>query len=255
MANDSAIPDELIQSLRLAQSVAILTGAGISAESGIPTFRDAMTGLWSAYRPEDLATPAAFQRNPRLVWEWYAWRRSLAANAQPNPAHYALASLEQHVPAFTLVTQNVDNLHQRAGSQNVIELHGNIQRVKCSAEHVVIDTWETQEGTPPICPRCGSLLRPDVVWFGEVLPAAAFEQAVAAAAQCDVFLAIGTSGVVEPAASLPRVAAQHGATLVILNLDVTPYHHRNVFHLHGRAGILLPELARRAWPNQELMSR
>src|SRR5205823_2700913 len=141
MTSSTTIPHELIQLLRTAQAVTVLTGAGVSAESGLPTFRDAMTGLWSAYRPEDLATPAAFERQPRLVWEWYAWRRSLAAQSHPNPAHRALVAMEQHLPAFTLVTQNVDNLHQRAGSRNVIELHGNLERVTCSVEHVVIEQW------------------------------------------------------------------------------------------------------------------
>lgn len=249
MTSSGAIPHELIRLLRTAQAVTVLTGAGVSAESGLPTFRDAMTGLWSAYRPEDLATPAAFQRQPRLVWEWYAWRRSLATQSQPNPAHRALVAMEQHVPAFTLVTQNVDNLHRRAGSRNVVELHGNLERVKCSTEHVVIEQWDDQIGVPPACPRCGSFLRPDVVWFGEALPALAFEQAVAAATHCDLFFSIGTSGVVEPAASLPRLAAQAGAAVVILNLDVTPYQRDSIFHLHGPAGTLLPDLVRRTWPH------
>jgi len=249
MTSSTTIPHELIQVLRTAQAVTVLTGAGVSAESGLPTFRDAMTGLWSAYRPEDLATPAAFQRQPRLVWEWYAWRRSLAAQSHPNPAHHALVAMEQHVPAFMLVTQNVDNLHQRAGSRNVIELHGNLERVTCSVEHVVIEQWDAQTGVPPACPRCGSFLRPDVVWFGETLPALAFEQAIAATTHCDLFFSIGTSGVVEPAASLPRLAAQAGAAVVILNLDVTPYQRDGIFHLHGPAGTLLPDLVRRTWPD------
>jgi len=166
----STIPPELVKLLRHSRHVAILTGAGISAESGIPTFRDAMTGLWAQYRAEDLATPQAFQRNPRLVWDWYAWRRELVAQAAPNPAHQALAALERRVPRLTLITQNVDSLHQRAGSSSVIELHGNISRIKCSVEGRVVDQWPTTDDVPPRCPHCGARLRPDVVWFWRGAP-------------------------------------------------------------------------------------
>ncbi|MFN8455606.1 MAG: NAD-dependent deacylase [Anaerolineae bacterium] len=216
------IPVPLIQIFRQAQCVTVLTGAGISAESGVPTFRDAQTGLWAKYSPEELATPRAFRRNPKLVWEWYAWRRELVSQAQPNPGHMALAELEKFVPTFTLITQNVDGLHQRAGSHNVIELHGNINRTKCFEEGVIIDAWPPTAETPPPCPRCGSHLRPDVVWFGENLPPQALEAAIKAAHTCDVFLSIGTSGVVHPAASLPFYALQTGATLVEINPDETP---------------------------------
>ena len=149
------VPSALIDALRRARQVAVLTGSGISAESGVPTFRDAQTGLWEKFRPEELATTEAFRRNPRLVWEWYAWRRELVAGAQPNGGHLALAELERRLPRFTLLTQNVDGLHQRAGSRNVIELHGNITRTKCFDENVVVDRWTDTGEVPPRCPRCG----------------------------------------------------------------------------------------------------
>src|SRR5574341_154130 len=203
MAAQFEIPPVLIESLRAARHVAVLTGSGISAESGVPTFRDAQTGLWAKYRPEELATPEAFRRNPRLVWEWYEWRRGLVAKAAPNPGHLALAELERRVPRLTLVTQNVDGLHQQAGSRGVIELHGNLQRTKCFEENVVVEAWPITGAAPPRCPRCGGLLRPDVVWFGEALPQPALAAAVEAAQACDLFFAIGTSALVQPAASLP----------------------------------------------------
>src|SRR5512143_2215981 len=156
---------DLIRTLRAAQHIAALTGAGVSAESGIPTFRDAQVGLWAQYRPEDLATPEAFERNPRLVWDWYAWRGEMVRGAQPNPGHYALAEMQRHVPKLSLITQNVDGFHQLAGSTSVIELHGNIARARCSREDIVIDRWAETEVTPPRCPRCAAYLRPDVVWF------------------------------------------------------------------------------------------
>ena len=188
--------------LQDARGVAVLTGSGISAESGVPTFRDAQTGLWSRYEPQELATPEAFARDPRLVWEWYAWRRELVKQAAPNPGHRALAALEARVSSFVLITQNVDGLHQRAGSQNVTELHGNIMRSKCSVEVIVVEPREDDLGIPPSCPNCGAFLRPDLVWFGEVLPVRAFEGALEAARGCDLFLSVGTSGLVQPAASL-----------------------------------------------------
>ncbi len=243
------IPPGLVETLRTAKRVTVLTGAGISAESGLPTFRDPMTGLWAQYRPEDLASPQGFQRNPRLVWEWYAWRREQVMQAAPNAGHQALAAIEQHIPEFTLVTQNVDSLHQRAGSQRVIELHGNITRTKCFDENVVVESWEESVEVPPRCPRCGGRLRPDVVWFGEQLPEQAFQASVEAAVYADVFFAIGTSGTVEPAASLARVAQRFGATVVILNLDVEPLDAPPLYHIHGQAGSVLPALVHAAWPN------
>jgi NAD-dependent deacetylase len=236
------IPNELIQRLAAAKSVAILTGAGVSAESGVPTFRDAQTGLWAKYNPEDLATPTAFRSNPRLVWEWYAWRRKLIAEAKPNPGHFALAEMERHFPAFYLITQNVDGLHQHAGSRKVIELHGNITRTKCFDEGTIISTWKDTGAVPPLCPNCGGLLRPDVVWFEESLPEAEIAQAQQASRSSDVFLSIGTSTVVYPAAALPFEAMRNGATVVEINPQPTPLTEKAEFVLSGTAGSVLPEL-------------
>jgi NAD-dependent deacetylase len=189
------------------KSVVVLTGAGVSADSGIPTFRGE-GGLWRNYRPEDLATPEAFARNPLLVWEWYEWRRSIVRNAEPNAAHRAIASLRDAL----VVTQNVDGLHARAGSQNIIELHGNVFRTRCVREQTRRDALEAFDELPPYC-QCGALLRPDVVWFGEMLPEGAFERAGRAVRQADLLLIIGTSGVVFPAAGL--VSFHHGLSIEI----------------------------------------
>jgi NAD-dependent deacetylase len=246
--SQSMFPNNLLTALRTARHVAVLTGAGISAESGLATFREAQTGLWAQFRPEDLATPQAFAKNPRLVWEWYAWRREQAAQAEPNSGHYALVSLAQHVPKFTLITQNVDSLHERAGSHDVIELHGNIMRTKCSNDGALVEAWAPTDVVPPHCPRCNGLLRPDVVWFDEMLPEHAIHRALAAARSCDFFLSIGTSGVVEPAASLPRLAQQHRATVVYINLDVQTAEAGRRYAIHGKAGHVLPALVKAAWP-------
>lgn len=234
------------EALARARSIAVLTGAGISAESGIPTFRDALTGLWERFKPEELATPEAFLANPKLVWEWYAWRRQKVADAVPNPGHAALAELERKCIArdanFTLVTQNVDGLHQVAGSRNIIELHGNIRRVKCFDHHHPAASWSEAGERPPRCTQCGSMLRPDVVWFGEMLPEDALEAAMQAARQCDVFLSVGTSAVVEPAASLPLVARQSGAMVIEVNPQPTPLTAAAQISLRGAAGEILPRL-------------
>jgi NAD-dependent deacetylase len=236
------IPEELIRLLAAAQRVTVLTGAGVSAESGVPTFRDAQTGMWANFKPEDLATPWAFRRNPRLVWEWYDWRRQRVADVKPNPGHIALAEMEKLFPQFALITQNVDGLHQRAGSRNVIELHGNITRTKCFDEGTVISSWPDTGDVPPKCPNCGGLLRPDVVWFEEPLPEAEIEQAVEASTHCDVFLSVGTSTVVYPAASLPYEALNSGATVVEINPQPTPFTGEAHFALAGAAGVVLPQL-------------
>jgi NAD-dependent deacetylase len=229
-----------------ARSIVVLTGAGISAESGIPTFRDAMTGLWARFRPEDLATPEAFHRDPRTVWEWYAWRRARVGEARPNAGHAALARLERAAlgrgASFLLVTQNVDGLHEAAGSRQLVELHGNIRRVKCFDRGHPADTWPDDGPVPPACARCGSPLRPDIVWFGEALPLAAIETAGEAASRCDVFLSVGTSGLVEPAASLPFTALAAGAQVIEVNLDATPLTRRATLVLHGPAGSVLAQL-------------
>jgi NAD-dependent deacetylase len=244
----AAFDPRLVRALRVARRVGALTGAGISAASGIPTFRDAQTGLWARFRPEELATGEAFRRNPQLVWDWYAWRRGLVAGAAPNAAHLALARLQTRVPEFTLVTQNVDGLHQRAGSTGVVELHGNIHRSKCFAEGTIHETWEETGERPPRCPSCGAYLRPDVVWFGETLPPSALARADAVARECDLFFSIGTSAAVFPAAQLPVTALRGGATVVEVNKDPTPLTGVATFSLLGAAGTILPALIEAAWP-------
>lgn len=236
------IPCELIEALKSAKSVAVLTGAGVSAESGVPTFRDAQTGLWAKFRPEELATPRAFRRNPKLVWEWYEWRRQRVGSVQPNPGHFALAEMEKLFSDFHLITQNVDGLHQRAGSRNVIELHGNITRTKCFEEGTIVESWPKTDDVPPKCPTCGGLLRPDVVWFEEPLPEREIDLAMRATAECDVFLSVGTSTVVYPAASLPFEALWNGATVIEINPQSTPFTHKAHFALQGAAGVMLPRL-------------
>ena len=235
------IPPELIHRLKAARSVAVLTGAGISAESGVPTFRDAQTGLWARFSPEELATPGAFERDPRLVWDWYEWRRGLVAKAQPNAGHLALARMASRFATFTLITQNVDSLHQRAGSRDVIELHGNIARIKCSGGCGVVEHFAEDEA-PPRCGQCGAFLRPDVVWFGEMLPVDALERANDAATRCDVFMSVGTSALVYPAAELPLMALRAGATVVEVNPQETALTARVHHALQRPAGIVLPAL-------------
>jgi NAD-dependent deacetylase len=235
------IPSELVRALRAAREVAVLTGAGVSAESGVPTFRDALTGLWSRFDPEELATPDAFRRDPALVWSWYAERRAAVARAQPNPAHVALVEIEARVPRFTLVTQNVDGLHRRAGSRRVLEIHGDITRVRCSGCARPAESWD-ETAAPPACGACGEPLRPDVVWFGEMLPEAALNEAMDAARSCDVFLSVGTSSLVHPAAGLPEIALASGAVVVEVNPSATPLTSRVAFSLRGPAGVVLPAL-------------
>lgn len=250
MHTDHPIPLELAAALRAARAVTVLTGAGISAESGLPTFRDPTSGIWANVRPEDLATPAAYRANPALVWAWYAQLKAQADAATPNAGHLALAELGRRVPQLTLLTQNIDSLHQRAGSTDVVELHGTLARTRCLAEDVVVEA-APGDAVPPRCPRCGGLLRPDIVWFEEPLPAEALHAAQRAAESCDLFLAVGTSLVVEPAASLPYRALAHGASVAILNLDVAPRATPPLYLLHGRAGALLPALIQAAWPAEE----
>ena len=216
-----------IESLNLApehlHKVVALTGAGISAESGVPTFRGS-SGLWKQYRPEELATPEAFSDNPRLVWEWYLWRRQLIAQADPNPGHYALVELEELLKGdFTLITQNVDGLHRQAGSKNSIELHGNIFVNRCSqcGQRASDDALDF-DSLPPRCPRCQGAMRPDVVWFGESLNPVNIEDAFAKSRQATLFLSLGTSAVVHPAASLPMLARESGALLIEINPESTP---------------------------------
>jgi NAD-dependent protein deacetylase/lipoamidase len=241
------IPFELISLLRGASSFVVLTGAGVSQESGLRTFRDAQTGLWAQYKPEDLASPQAFVRDPKLIWDWYAWRREAVKGVRPNPGHYALVEMEKHNPRFTLITQNVDGLHRMAGNQNVLELHGNIQRVRCADCYTVAETWEEDIDSVPRCQACGGLLRPDVVWFGESLPRAQLEAAVEAARSCEVFFSVGTSGVVQPAASLAFAAHNRGAVVIEINAEPTPLTSKANYTLHGRSGEILPRLVEKVW--------
>lgn len=220
------------------QPVAALTGAGISAESGVPTFRGE-EGLWRDYSPQELATPEAFRRDPVLVWEWYEWRRGLIGPCQPNPAHETLAEMERALADFTLITQNVDGLHQAAGSQRVLELHGNIWRTRCTrCGNRTEDHSVPLPDVPPHCASCGGLLRPDVVWFGEPLPREVLDAAWRAAARCRTMLVVGTSAVVEPAASLPLVALRNEARVVEINPGQTPlstYAHQTLREPAGEA--------------------
>jgi NAD-dependent deacetylase len=234
------IPAALINVLRDARHVCILTGAGVSAESGVPTFRDAQDGLWAKYEPQDLATPEAFQEDPALIWRWYRWRRDLVAKVQPNPGHFAIAKLAELVPQVTLITQNVDGLHQRAGSKNVIEFHGNIFEDRCFADGTLHTA--NDEADVPACPDCGADLRPGVIWFGEAIPDMASNESYAAASGCDVFLSIGTSSLVYPAAGLADLAKENGASVVEVNPNSTAHAANFDFIITGNSGLVMPKL-------------
>lgn len=225
-----------------ARAITILTGAGISADSGVPTFRGA-EGLWRNYRAEDLATPEAFARDPRLVWEWYNWRRELIATKQPNPAHRSLAELERRRPnTFWLITQNVDGLHRAAGSQRLSEIHGNIWKVRCTGCGLVSDNREVPLPILPTCSLCQALLRPHIVWFGESLWEEDLRRCDEALRSCDLLLVIGTSGVVYPAAGFAAVAKEGGALVIEINLESTQQSDLVDLSLQGRAKDLVPLL-------------
>lgn len=246
----TTIPTELIEKIKNAQHLVVLTGAGISAESGIPTFRDAMTGLWQNYQAETLASAGGFRKDPALVWGWYEWRRNMVLQAKPNPAHEALAKLATLVPKFTLATQNVDDLHERAGSVDVLHLHGSLHSPRCfaCARPHVLDSTNVPEINeekiiePPRCLHCGGKIRPGVVWFGENLPEKIFQQAEAAAGKCDVMLVIGTSGLVYPAANIPLIAIRKNATTVQINPTSTDFDSSVTYNLVGKAGEILPAI-------------
>jgi NAD-dependent deacetylase len=232
-----------------ARRVVVSTGAGMSAESGIPTFRDALDGLWSRFDPAQLATEEGFRADPRRVWSWYAWRRARIAACAPHAGHFAVAELQRLLPHVSLVTQNVDGLHAAAGASEVVELHGSIRRLRClDAAHPydgdVPSTAAAERGeeTPPPCPRCGSPLRPCVVWFGEMLPADAVERAWAAAEACDALLLVGTSGTVWPAAELPLVAKRGGARVIEVNPQRSELTSVADVYVQGAAGQVLPRL-------------
>lgn len=238
---------DLTHLLEKAERVAVLTGAGVSQESGLRTFRDAQTGLWAQYRPEDLASPEAFARDPKLVWDWYAWRREAIKSVRPNPGHYALTEMEKRFPVFTLITQNVDGLHHMAGSRNLLELHGNILKVRCADCGRYTETWGDDLDHVPVCESCGGLLRPDVVWFGESLPRAELESAIEAARACQVFFSIGTSGLVHPAAALGYAAHNKGSVVVEINAEPTPLTPKADFFFQGKSGEILPHLVKSVW--------
>jgi NAD-dependent deacetylase len=240
-------PPELIRFLKQATRVVALTGAGVSQESGLRTFRDAQAGLWAQYRPEDLATPTAFARTPKLVWDWYAHRRQAARGAHPNAGHYALVEMEKKIPEFTLITQNVDGLHRMAGSKNILELHGNILNVRCSECGTFAETWDEDLKSVPRCEKCNALLRPDVVWFEESLPREQLDAAVSATRTCQLFFSVGTSGVVQPAAALAHAAKAEGAVVIEINADPTPLTSKVDFAFHGKSGEILPGLVKAVW--------
>ncbi|OGL48866.1 MAG: NAD-dependent deacylase [Candidatus Schekmanbacteria bacterium RIFCSPHIGHO2_02_FULL_38_11] len=232
---------ELIERCRRAKSVVVLTGAGISAESGVPTFRGE-DGLWRKYMAEELATPYAFARDPRLVWEWYDWRRQIISKCLPNPGHYAIAKLETVYPDFLLITQNVDGLHVKAGSKNLREIHGNIWRVRCTGEERVSENIEVPlKDIPPMC-ECGKMLRPHIVWFGESLDSEDIKISYEAIEKCELFFSVGTSALVQPAASFAMIAKENSACVVEINRDPTPISDLVDYSVMGRAGEILPEL-------------
>lgn len=232
---------QLLTKLKAAKAVAVLTGAGISAESGVPTFRGE-EGLWKKFRPEELANFQAFMQNPGLVWEWYNYRKKIISEVEPNPGHYALVQLEDRFENFFLITQNVDNLHARAGSRRIYELHGNIMRNRCVDCNKPAKEISFQEaGDLPRC-DCGGLIRPDVVWFGEELPPSVLKASFAAARRSEVFFSIGTSAVVQPAASLPLEAKNAGAYVVEINSEPTVISRLMDESIRGKAGEILPQL-------------
>jgi len=240
------IPTELIHALKNAKKAVVLTGAGMSAESGVPTFRDSQTGLWEKFQPEDLATPEAFEDHPQIVWDWYADRRHTIRQVSPHAGHAALVKMAQFFETFQLITQNVDGLHQQAGSTDVIELHGNILRTKCSVTGQAIDdSWLSRNpGNPPCSPHHPhGLARPDVVWFGEALPVGAMDRATRFALDCDVCFSIGTSTLVHPAASLPFAALNAGAILVEINPTATSLSSLAQFSLRTTAATALSAIA------------
>lgn len=246
MTDKQPFSQKLVERLAEAERVAVLTGAGISAESGVPTFRDP-GGLWQQFKPEELANVRAFLANPVLVQGWYEHRRRVISETLPNPGHFALAELEQIVPDFTLITQNVDDLHRRAGSQNIVELHGNVTRsycIDCERPASGQEMASIEAGTPARCSRCGGYIRPDVVWFGEMLPEGAMDSAFTAAREADVLLSVGTSAVVYPAAGIPLVALDYGAYVAEINIQSSAIAGQMDEVVLGKAGEILPALIR-----------
>ena len=237
------IPSKLLEAFHEATRVVALTGSGISAESGVPTFRDAQTGLWARYDPQQLATPEAFERDPRLVWEWYEWRRTLVAEAMPNPGHKALVELERRIPGFTLVTQNVDGLHLDAGSVAITEIHGNRHKLRCIACGRRGPSRDfTEDEVPPLCDRCGGVVKSDTVMFGEPIPRAFLETCFEEVGRTDLMLVIGTSATVYPAADFPMQVLRRGGAIIEVNVDETPFSPYAAVTLRGPSGELLPRV-------------
>ena len=233
--------DRILERLKSATAVGVLTGAGMSAASGVPTFRG-NDGLWKKFNPQELANVDAFLNNPKLVWEWYNWRRDLIGKVRPNLGHYALVDAETYFPEFTIITQNVDNLHQFAGSTNVLELHGNIMRNKCLDCSGGFYEKHIDQNNIPRCPDCNGMIRPDVVWFGEILPQDVLQKAQGSAMEADVFFTVGTSSTVEPAASLSYMAKGNGAYLVEINPEPTPLSDYADESIHIGSDVYLPRL-------------
>jgi len=233
--------DEFVTKLKSAQKIVFFSGAGISAESGIPTFRGT-DGIWNKMKPEELASFAAFMKNPKLVWDWYQYRREIVHNTDPNPGHYAIAEMEKYFPQVTVVTQNVDNLHRRAGSTTIYELHGNIEKnycINCRKRYDFINFPDS--GSSPKC-ECGGLIRPDIVWFGEMLPDDQYSAAEKAAKDCDILFVIGTSAVVYPAAYIPLIAKDNRKYVVEINITETELSYRLDYSIPGKSGEVLPRV-------------
>lgn len=220
--------------------VVILTGAGVSAESGVPTFRDALTGLWEKYNPEELATPYAFRENPELVWSWYCWRKELILKTKPNPGHYAIKEMEELKNDFILITQNVDGLHKDSGNKKILEMHGNIFRSRCFNNCVVLENVKDKK--PVKCEKCGDYIRPDVVWFGEEIPQNILNKISDCLDKCDLFFCVGTSGLVQPAATFPVIAKNKGAFLIEININPTSITDYSDVFLKGKSGEILPAI-------------
>jgi NAD-dependent deacetylase len=239
---EMTIPNSLIEKLKSAKSILFFTGAGISAESGIETFRG-KGGLWNKMSAEELASFDGFMKNPNLVWEWYQYRRKIVRETKPNAGHKTIAEFEKHFAEVTVVTQNVDNLHKRAGSNNILEVHGNIERnfcMDCKTFYGLEDFMETNE--PPKCEKCGGMIRPDVVWFGEMLPQDVFAEAERKAREADICFIVGTSALVYPAAYIPISAKEAGATLVEIDIEPTNISNQVDYSIYGKSGEVLPKI-------------
>lgn len=252
------IPPQLIEKIKFSQSLVILTGAGVSAESGIPTFRDLVTGVWQNFDAQKLASADGFVADPALVWSFYEWCRDKVSKIEPNPAHHAIASLVSKIPNLSVITQNVDDLHERAGNNGVIHLHGRLNHsrcFRCNEPHADLENNAAKKSPldrdqiidPPHCRKCGGLIRPDVIWFGEALPQNEYNLSEVLCMEADLLLIIGTSGLVYPAANLPYLAKQAGARIAQINYEVNEFESIADFNLYGKAGKLLPLLCQLAF--------